>query len=203
MIAYLEGTLLAATDKAMIVLTKGGVGYEVFASTPVLASLPAKGGELAVYVHTRVLEGGLELYGFGTLDELNFFRTLISIEKLGPKKALAILSRFNPGDLREIAWREDAAALASVPGIGPKSSRQILWFLKEKVHGPAGPETGRPPTEGGAQGEFMDALAGLANLGYSDDEVRPLLREVMEPEPDLDAASAIRMVLKKIAAARK
>ncbi|MEF2231600.1 MAG: Holliday junction branch migration protein RuvA [Pseudodesulfovibrio sp.] len=204
MIEYLKGTLLAADDKRLVVLTPGGVGYGVAAPTSVLAKLPARGAEVALFVHTQVGEKAIDLFGFLTGDDLELFRTLISIDKLGPKKALGILSLYDAAHLREIAYREDADMLARVPGIGPKSAKQILWHLKDKVDalgGPAGPvrAAGAPQ---GPHSEYLDALAGLKGLGYAEDEVRPLIIEVFDAEPDLDAAGGIRAVLKKINAMR-
>jgi Holliday junction DNA helicase RuvA len=203
MIGYLKGTVLSAGEKGLVLLTPGGVGYEVAAPTSVLARLPGRGGEAELFVHTQVGEKAIDLFGFIEHDELDLFRTLISIDKLGPKKALAILSMFDAAHLREIAWREDADTLATVPGIGPKSAKQILWHLKDKVDklAPAPAGAAAPRVEG-PRGEYMDALAGLKGLGYSEDEVRPMILEIFDAEPDLDAASAIRAALRKIAAAR-
>lgn len=202
MIAYLEGTLLEFSEKSCHILTPGGVGYEVFMPTSGLATLPAKGHKVAAFVHTVVREDAIELYGFPTFDEREVFRTLISIDRLGPKKALAILSTYTPEHLSEIVFREDADALAAVPGIGPKSSRQILWNLKDKVAGLAPARGARVMPKGGPQAEYLDALSGMKNLGYAEEEVRPMLKQAFEAEPDLDASGAIRLVLKKIAAAR-
>jgi Holliday junction DNA helicase RuvA len=204
MIAYLHGKLLSANEKGLVVLTPGGVGYEVAAPTSVIAKLPGKGGEVELFVHTQVAEKAIDLFGFLAADDLDLFRTLISIDKLGPKKAMAILSMFDADHLREIAFREDVSMLSTVPGIGPKSAKQILWNLKDKV-AKLGPATGKATISGapqGPQGEYLDALAGLKGLGYAEDEVRPMIMEVFEDEPDLDAAAAIRAVLKKINAAR-
>lgn len=203
MIGYLKGTVLSAGEKGLVLLTPGGVGYEVAAPTSVLARLPGRGGEAELFVHTQVGEKAIDLFGFIEHDDLDLFRTLISIDKLGPKKALAILSMFDAAHLREIAWREDADTLATVPGIGPKSAKQILWHLKDKVDklAPAPAGAAAPRVEG-PRGEYMDALAGLKGLGYSEDEVRPMILEIFDAEPDLDAASAIRAALRKIAAAR-
>lgn len=200
MIGYLQGTVLELTDEACVLLTDGGVGYEVSLPSSVMGGLPGKGERAELYIHTAVSEKAIALYGFSSFEELGVFRTLISIDKLGPKKAMAILSRFGPDQLREIAFREDGAMLATVPGIGPKSARQILWQLKEKVEGLKGKKT--TVQVKGPQGEFLDALAGLVNLGYSEDEARTLLKEIFEEEDDMDAAGAIRLALKKIAAAR-
>lgn len=202
MIGYLQGTLLAAHDKGLVLLTPGGVGYEVAAPTSVLARLPGRGGEVSLFVHTQVGEKAIDLFGFLESDDLDLFRTLISIDKLGPKKALAILSMFDAEHLREVAYREDATTLSTVPGIGPKSAKQILWHLKDKVNklSPI-PSKGSAKVEG-PRGEYLDTLAGLKGLGYSEDEVRPMILEIFDAEPDLDAAGAIRATLRKIAAAR-
>jgi len=205
MIGYLRGTVLSVGEKGLVLLTPGGVGYEVAAPTSVLARLPGRGGEASLFVHTQVGEKAIELFGFLASDDLDLFRTLISIDKLGPKKALAILSMFDAGHLREITWREDADTLATVPGIGPKSAKQILWHLKDKVDKlvpPAAPARGDAPRVEGGRGEYLDALAALKGLGYQEDEVRPMLLEIFDAEPDLDAASAIRAALRRIAAAR-
>jgi len=203
MIGYLQGTLLSANEKGLVLLTPGGVGYEVAAPTSVIARLPGKGGEVELFVHTQVAEKAIDLYGFLESDDLDLFRTLISIDKLGPKKAMAILSMFDAVHLREIAFREDATMLATVPGIGPKSAKQILWHLKDKVDKLQVVTTqGATSAPQGPQGEYLDTLAGLKGLGYAENEVRSMIIEIFDAEPDLDAAGAIRAVLKKIAAAR-
>ncbi|WP_319467969.1 Holliday junction branch migration protein RuvA [uncultured Pseudodesulfovibrio sp.] len=204
MIGYLQGKLLSADEKGLVVLTPGGVGYEVAAPTSVIAKLPGKGGEIELFVHTQVAEKAIDLFGFLESDDLDLFRTLISIDKLGPKKALAILSMYDAEHLREIAFREDVTMLSRVPGIGPKSAKQILWHLKDKVSKLTGGTKSTVKAGGpqGPQGEYLDTLAGLKGLGYAEEEVRSLIIETFEAEPDLDAAGAIRVVLKKIAAAR-
>lgn len=204
MIGYLHGKVLSADEKGLVLLTPGGVGYEVAAPTSVIAKLPGRGGEVELFIHTQVAEKAIDLFGFLEADDLDLFRTLISIDKLGPKKALAILSMYGADHLREIAFREDVDMMSRVPGIGPKSAKQILWHLKDKVS-KLSQTTARATVAGapqGPQGEYLDTLAGLKGLGYAEDEIRPLIMEVFDNEPDLDAAGAIRAVLKKINAAR-
>lgn len=204
MIGYLQGKLLSANEKGLVLLTPGGVGYDVAAPTSVLAKLPGKGGEVAMFIHTQVAEKAIDLFGFLEADDLELFRTLISIDKLGPKKALAILSMYDAEHLREIAFREDVTMLSRVPGIGPKSAKQILWHLKDKVKDltPVTGSASAAPKVQGPQGEYLDTLAGLKGLGYAEEEVRPMIMEIFDAEPDLDATGAIRAVLKKINAAR-
>ncbi|XPV77060.1 MAG: Holliday junction branch migration protein RuvA [Desulfovibrio sp.] len=207
MIAYLEGEAKHISESGCMFLTSGGVGYEVFLTNGGVSELSCASGTIGIFIHTVVREDAITLYGFPAIDERDFFRMLISIDKLGPKKALAILSYFTPEKLREISFREDAAALATVPGIGPKSSKQILWHMKDKVKkmgaltstSKKGKDAECPPV---AENGFMDALSALTNLGYSEDEARPLLIEAFEKEPDLDTSTAIRLILKTIAAAK-
>jgi Holliday junction DNA helicase RuvA len=202
MIAYLEGRLLEITGKGCVVVTPGGVGYELALPSTALVALPQKGGQVQLFTHMIVREDALDLYGFITRDDRDLFRLLIGIDKLGPKKALSILSHFSPEHLREITLREDADMLATVPGIGPKSAREIMWKLKDKVAGiKTGPTLAATPQDA-PQGEYFDALMGMKALGYTEDEARPMVREIFEAEPDIDASSAIRLALKKIAAAR-
>ncbi len=202
MIAYLEGRLLDVSAKGCVLLTPGGVGYEIALPTTALVTLPQKGGEVQLFTHLIVREEALDLYGFAAKDDRDLFRLLIGIDKLGPKKALAILSHFRPDHLRELVLREDADTLATVPGIGPKSAREIMWKLKDKVAGiKTGPLTAPGAVEG-PQSEYADALAGMKALGYTEDEARGMMRGIFDAEPDIDASAALRVALKKIAAAR-
>ncbi|WP_320005873.1 Holliday junction branch migration protein RuvA [Maridesulfovibrio sp.] len=199
MIAYIHGKLLEATDRSCIILTPGGVGYELFLTLTAISTLPESGSDVTFYVHSVIREDAFDLYGFPCFDDREVFRTLISVDRLGPKKALAILSQFGPKELQDLVFREDTKTLSIVPGIGPKSARQILWSLKDKMENlkSATVRSGSCPVEGN-RSEFLDALSGLRNLGYGDDEVRDLLKEIFDEEPDLDAGGAIRIVLKKI-----
>jgi Holliday junction DNA helicase RuvA len=202
MIAYIEGRLLDLTGKGCVVLTPGGVGYELALPSTALAGLPQKGGEVQLFTHMIVREDALDLYGFAAKDDRDLFRLLIGIDKLGPKKALAILSHFRPDHLRELVLREDADMLATVPGIGPKSAREIMWKLKDKV---AGIKTGpvmAAVAQDLPQSEYFDALSGMKALGYTEEEARGMMRDIFDAEPDIDASSAIRVALKKIAAGR-
>ncbi len=200
MIGYVEGRLLAVLEKGCLVLTEGGVGYEVRLGEQTLARLPAKGQPVALYVLTQVREDALELYGFESLEERQTFEQLLSISKLGPKTALAILACYRPHDLARIAAEEDVAMLARVPGIGKKSAERILFELKFKIK----PEHFAPAAAGGSgavrSSVFRDALDGLVNLGYAETEIRPLLVRILEEEPDLDVQAALRAALKALAA---
>ncbi|MFW5734456.1 MAG: Holliday junction branch migration protein RuvA [Oceanidesulfovibrio sp.] len=197
MIAYLEGRLLDVSESSLVLVTEGGVGYELFAPVPLLSRLPAKGEHLTVHVQTIVREDAIELYGFEDWESRKLFALLISISKLGPKTGLAILSMFSPDDLRRIVAEEDVAALTRVPGIGKKTGQHIFLELKYKLKDtvddlPAGP----------AGSVLRDSVAGLMNLGYAEEEARPAVEAALADESDMDVAEALRAALKRLAAKR-
>ncbi len=201
MIAYLEGRLADAAGMAVVVVTPGGVGYEVFLPAHTLAHLPEKGGELAVYAYTVVREDALELYGFQTWDERQTFGVLLSISKVGAKTALGILSQFRPDDLRRLVMEDDVDGLTRVSGIGKKSAQHIFLELKYKLKVESLPAAAAlsDSTPGAL---FRDALGGLCNLGYTEDEAGLVLRNVLKEEPDLDVGGALRAALKALAKGR-
>ncbi|MFO8032636.1 MAG: Holliday junction branch migration protein RuvA [Desulfohalobiaceae bacterium] len=202
MIAYLQGTLLEAWPEGCIILTPGGVGYYLSIPGKLQQELPGAGEELALFVHTLVREDSLELYGFAGRQELQTFRQLIGVSKLGPKTSLAVVSRFSPQQLQEILFREDAASLSTVPGIGAKTAKRIIWELKERFslqQTLPGQVQQQYATQGGV---VADALAALQSLGYAEAEVRPVLQQVQDEEPDLMLEELIRSVLKKISQSR-
>ncbi|MDR2075687.1 MAG: Holliday junction branch migration protein RuvA [Desulfovibrio sp.] len=200
MIAYLEGRVLERTEGSCLVLTGGGVGYEVHVPAHVLSALPGRGGEARFFICTVVREDALELYGFDTWDERETFLTLTSITRVGARTALAILSVFRPDDLRRLVLEEDVAALTRVPGIGRKSGQQIFLELRYKLKGDPGAVPGRGASGGGV---FEDVVAGLGNLGYEREEAAKVAQKVLAAEPDLDAGEALRAALKNLAAGRK
>ncbi|MFZ5425424.1 MAG: Holliday junction branch migration protein RuvA [Thermodesulfobacteriota bacterium] len=199
MIAYLRGELLEKSDKTCLILTASGVGYDVAVATSTAAGLPAKGQQTSLYVHAQTGEDGTRLFGFASGEERAAFRALIDIPKLGPKTALSMLSSYSVADLALIAAREDVAALSQVPGIGKKSAQRLILEIKYALADVAAGPASRP-VQGAAGGVYQDALAALTNLGYADSQAGPILREVLEAEPDLDVAQAIRASLKMIAA---
>ncbi|GFM37409.1 Holliday junction branch migration protein RuvA [Desulfovibrio psychrotolerans] len=201
MIAYLEGRLAEVAENAVVLVTAGGVGYLVHLPVHTLARLPASGEPLAVFTYTVVREDALELYGFHTWDERQTFAVLISISKVGARTALAILSQFRPADLRQVVAEDDVTALTRVSGIGKKSAQHIFLELKYKLKVESVP--GGAVLSGAAPGSlFRDALAGLCNLGYSEDEAAPVLKNVLKEEPDLDVGGALRAALKALGRGR-
>ena len=198
MIAYLKGRLAEVWDNSCLVVTSGGVGYEVALPTHTLASLPAQGEEIAVYTSLAVREDALELYGFASFEERQTFEILVSISRVGARTALAILSVFRPDDLRRIIQEEDVQALARVSGIGKKTSQYIFLELKYKLGADAQQAT-VSAVVAGTGSVLRDVLGGLNNLGYADEECLPVVKKILQAEPDIDVSSALRLALKSLA----
>lgn len=202
MIAYIEGRLAEITGNACVVVTDGGVGYEVFVPGHTLSRLPEKGGRVSFFTVTEVREDALELYAFGTWDERQTFIVLTSISKVGAKTGLAILSQFRPDDLRRLVFEDDVQALTRVSGIGKKTAQHIFLELKYKLKVEDMPAATSLIVAGTPGGVFRDALTGLANLGYGEDEASHVLKEVLHDEPDLDVGGALRAALRALAKGR-
>lgn len=198
MIAYVEGRLLEHLHSACVVATEGGLGYEVALPTHSLARLPEKGAQVAFYTQLVVREDAQELYGFETWDERLTFQILVSISKVGAKTALAILSLYRPGDLRALVAADDVMALTHVSGIGKKTAQHVFLELKYKLKGD-GSVIGATLSAGMPPSVFKDALDGLTNLGYAEEEATPVLKKLLADEPDLDVSGALRGALRSLA----
>ena len=199
MLAYIEGRLLERAETSCVLVTAGGVGYEIFLPEHALASLPAQGGMASFFTSFIVREDAQELFGFPTWDERQTFVLLRGINRVGARTALAILSQYRPDDLRRIVAEDDANALTRVPGIGKKTAQQIFLELKYKLKPGDGPVSLSAPSSSAlANTVYRDALTGLVNLGYDEDMAGPLLKEALAADPDLSVGEALRAVLKAV-----
>ena len=198
MLAYVEGRVLEITETSCVLLSAGGVGYEIFLPSHALERLPEKGAQAAFFTCLVVREDAQELFGFPTWDERQTFQILLGITRVGARTALAILSQFRPDDLRRIVLDDDVLALTRVSGIGKKSAQQIFLELRYKLKASGQPAllppgTDRPGTV------YRDALTGLTNLGYEEEGAALVLKDVLAAEPDLDVSGALRAALKALA----
>lgn len=197
MLGYIEGAIVALWDKTCIIKTSSGEGYEIGLTAPGFASMPAIGENCALFISLVTREDALELYGFKSLEEKRAFEILTSISKIGAKTAMAILSVFEPQDLRMIADNGDYQQLTRVSGIGGKTAQHIFLELKYKISSLGKRPAGRsaPPVPS----ILGDASAALANLGYGEEESALACRRILGEEPDLDLGGVIRKALKKLA----
>ncbi len=167
MIASLAG-VVAQTGGDSVVVDVNGVGYLVFASARTLGRLPTRGEPARLLIETHVREDHIHLYGFADEDERGWFRLLTTVQGVGARIALALLSTLAPEALATAVMAQDKAALTRADGVGPKLAQRIVIELKDKVGGMAlGPAAaqanGKVPAAGGVA---ADAVSALVNLGY-------------------------------------
>lgn len=134
MIGLLRGRVLQGLAESSLVIDVGGVGYEVTIPLGTLGRAQADlDGAVTLHVHTHVREDALELFGFSSTAERTVFRTLLTIPKVGPKLALAILSALSVDELSQIVHQGQPAQLTRVPGVGRKTAERILLELEGKI----------------------------------------------------------------------
>ena len=193
MIARLTGTLAeTAADSAVVEV--GGVGYLVQMSGRTLAALGPVGGEVLVLTELQVREDAWTLFGFGSQEERNTFRVLTSIQGVGGRLALAILSTLAPDELARAVAQDDKAMIGRANGVGPKLAARIANELKGKLGVAAIGGAAAVPRAGAA----ADALSALANLGFKPAEAYAAVNAAQEdlgPEAGLDAL--VRLALRK------
>jgi len=197
MIARLSGILAEVTaDSAVIDV--GGVGYQVLASARTLEALGGSGSEVMVLTELQVREDAWTLFAFGSAGERHAFRALTSIQGVGGRLALAILSVLPPDELARAAANGDKALISRANGVGPKLAARIANELQGKLGAPALAGTaGAPPPRGNTA---ADALSALANLGFKPADASAAVNAALDdlgPEATLDAL--VRLALKKAA----
>lgn len=178
MIAQLTGRV-AALEDGRCVLDVGGVGYLVHASTRTLAALPQPPDIARILVETVVREDAILLYGFADPAERDWFRLLTTVQGVGAKVALGILSALSPRDLVNAIAAGDRVALTRAPGVGAKLATRLLTELREKA-GAMPADTGLPAALPPAGGLVADALSALTNLGYRRMEAQPVVARAIE-----------------------
>ena len=202
MIGKLTG-LVDSTDEDHLILDVGGVGYLVFASARTLGRLPAKGAGVSLRIETHVREDQIRLYGFIDRVEQDWFRLLQTVQGVGTRHALAILSTLPPQELAKAIAAQDKAALATANGVGPKLAGRIVAELREKVDGIAlGPVL--VATQGGvgtataetttAETTTEDAVSALVNLGYRRSEAFGV---VVEASRRLGAEAGVETLIRE------
>lgn len=178
MIAYLKGNLIHKSPE-FVILDVNGVGYKAHVPLSTFGALPGMGETLELHIHTNVREDAIKLFGFFSEMEKILFETLITINKVGPKLALTILSGIPPEDLLNAVAQEDAQRLGAVPGIGPKTAQRLIIEMKDKLKNlplALPPKSALPH----AGGPVDDALSALVNLGYKKPEAEKALKRVIQ-----------------------
>lgn len=202
MIAFIQGELCDAGQDTIVVACHG-IGYEIQIPVSVAQVLPDPGNVVKIYTYTYVREDALGLFGFLTKDDLKIFKLLITVNGVGPKAALAILSAMTADELRFAILAEDAKAIAKAPGIGPKTAKRMIIELKDKLnlesmiegHGDAEMSLSDP---GDAAANVRDeVIMALTALGYGNTEAVRAVRTVSGAD-EMDSETLLKQALKKI-----
>lgn len=194
MIAWLQGTLLHK-QAPVLVLNVNGIGYELEAPMTTFYQLPPVGEATSLYVHMVVREDAQLLFGFASEQQRDLFRSLIRVNGVGPKVALAVLSTLSAEELLHAMAQEDISQLTKVPGIGKKTAQRLLVEVKDRLQEEfadvalANSQTNRPIH---AQ---QDAISGLTALGYKNADVTRVVRDLPN---DLSSEDLIRQALRRL-----
>ncbi len=204
MYAYIKGTLEEMAEDN-IVVEAGGIGYNVKVSTTTADLLPPLGNEVKIYTYTLVREDTFSLYGFMTRDDLEIFRKLITVNGIGPKGGLAILSVMSADALRFAIMAGDAKAIAKAPGVGSKTAERVILDLRDKISlgdtlrglGESAPSMNGALSSGGSQDNLMkkEAIEALVALGYSASDAATAVKKV-EVTEDTTVESILKAALK-------
>lgn len=204
MISYIKGEL-TDYDENGIVVENHFIGYDIRVPSSVLSQLPPIGEQVKVYTYLYVREDAMLLYGFLTKDDLEIFKLLITVNGIGPKGALGILSAISPDDLRFAILSDDAKAISKAPGIGAKTAGKLILELKDKLkledafelkmkHAEEAMRMGDKDEIAAMQN---DAAAALIALGYSNTEALKAVRKV-EIKKKMDVEDILKSALKHI-----
>jgi Holliday junction DNA helicase RuvA len=193
-IAHLSGTILAKQVQRLIV-DVGGVGYDVHVPLSTFYAVGEPGALVELHIHTHVREDALQLYGFATPLEQTLFLRLISVNGIGPKAALAVLSGIEPQDLVRAIRQGDIGRLTTIPGVGKKTAERLVVELRDRLSALA---TEPAAADGGADDVRSDVLSALANLGYQRAAAEKATEKVLARSTSREFEVLLREVLKEI-----
>jgi len=193
MIAYLKGNLIYKSSLIKkdnyLIIDVNGVGYKVFVLDKILVSTKLQ-DELELYIYTQVAETALDLYGFSSMEELNFFELLISISGIGPKSAMDILRKAKVEDLTKAVQTGNDDILSKVSGLGAKTAQKIVLGLKDKLGS-------MELSSGQWDAHFGDAFEALLGLGYQSAQIKEALAECKSEDVGERVKEALKILSQK------
>lgn len=204
MISFIKGEL-AEMDVNTIIVEAGGIGYELTATKAVLDELPPIGTQIKVYTYLQVKEDGVALFAFVSKRELAMFKQLITVNGIGPKGAVAILSSITVEDLSFAILSGDAKTISATPGIGKKTAEKLILELKDKVtleldidyEKTNVKKTDSSPARSRINAIKEEASEALVALGYSKTEALKTIGRV-EVHEDMTIEELLKLTLKNM-----
>ncbi len=165
MISHIYGEI-THQGEGFVVVDVNGIGYQVNVTRPVLQELANKKEKIKLHTYLNVREDALTLYGFTTTSELEMFKLLISVTRVGPQIALNVLSQIKIEELAGAIIHEDEKVLTSISGIGPKNAKRLILELKDKI------QKKMENYRGSARNVNYDAVSALVSLGFGQREAQ-------------------------------
>lgn len=208
MIGKLRG-IIDSTDDDMLILDVAGVGYSIFCSAKTLSRMPEIGQAASLLIDTHVREDHIHLYGFANAAERQWFRLLTTVQGVGVRMALAILSVFTPDELITLIAAQDKKSLTQVSGVGPKLAERLVTELKSQVAKMtfgAGDMTLATPAAKAAKSSLSapsvqdDAVSALTHLGYSRMDAFTAVARIAASTPNAGIDDLIKRALRELAA---
>lgn len=206
MISYIKGELTEISEEG-IVVEANGLGYEVRMPLSSLDDLPKTGSFVKIYTYLHVREDAVGLFGFLTRDDLTVFKLLITVNGIGPKGALGILSAITPDDLRFAVLSDDVKTIAKAPGIGNKTASKLIIELKDKLKledafeqrlmNQMDGQMKLTETETNTADVRKEAIEALTVLGYSPTDAAKVVRNI-EIKDDMTAEDVLKQSLKRL-----
>ena len=204
MIAYLSGKLLEKQATAVIV-DVGGVGYEVTIPLSTFYELGEIGADVQLRIYTYVREDAIQLYGFRTLRERELYLKLISVQGIGAKSGISMLSGMSADEIVTAIRTDNLARLTSIPGVGKKTAERMVIELRDKLNEFTSQATQELIAAGGKQAElpadavFDDALSALVNLGYQRNAAEKVLNQAVKDGTEISVQKLLRKSLQLLA----
>ena len=193
MIVHIEGKIVSKASE-YVVVDVNGLGYKCNISSYTYEELPEEGERIFLNTFLQISENNHSLFGFSNLEEKSLFEMLISINGIGPKTAMPILSSAKPQDIINRVASGDDKMLSSLPGIGPKTAKRIIVELKDKLSNYSSDSISKLEDSS----IINDALNALSVLGYTGISVRKRIDKILSKNPDIDTADLIKETLNKI-----
>lgn len=196
MIGHIQGQLIHTEPPAHLIVDVRGIGYEIEVPTSVFFELPELRKDIHLIIHHLVREDASILYGFRSFSQRQLFRTLLKVNGIGAKSALAVLSTMSSAEFSRVINDQDISAITQVPGIGKKTAQRLMIEMKDKVNFSELSDVtkGAQPARLGVQGE---AVSALQSLGFKPQDARQIVNKIYKENSDLAVEEIIRMSLKQ------
>ncbi|MBX3289538.1 MAG: Holliday junction branch migration protein RuvA [Acidobacteria bacterium] len=203
MIGFLSGKLLEKHTNSVII-DVGGVGYEVSIPLTTFYEIGEVGSDVQLRIYTHVREDAIQLFGFKTVRERELYLKLISVQGVGAKSGITMLSGMSADEMIAAVRSENLAKLTAIPGVGKKTAERLVIELRDKLSdlssgAAAGIAAASGKTGAGADEAFDDALSALVNLGYKKDAAEKALQQAAKDGTEQSVQKLLRAALQRLA----